>query len=141
MEPSADYFKVEAWDVHSSRAGRPCDAGLKRSTSSMERSRTSCTFGITRLMVNGVQLTGFPSPSLTKPYFLVEKLAASTGGRCRFACPSSIRPEMLDPPGRKFRNDGRCEPAHCVADVLCVGGASAIAWLDSGDAPSFACTG
>ena len=133
MEPSADYFRVEAGRALFRPVGR---VTLAEAVSLVDGAIAHVrTLGITRLMVNGVQLTGFPSPSLTERYFLVEKWARTADGAVRLSI--VIRPEMLDP--QKFGMTVAVN-RRLVADVF-VSEASAIAWLDSGDAPSLACTG
>jgi hypothetical protein len=133
MEPSADYFKVEAGRAFFRPVGR---VTLAEAVNLVDGAIAHVrTLGITRLMVNGVQLTGFPSPSLSERYFLVEKWARTADGAVRLSI--VIRPEMLDP--QKFGMTVAVN-RRLVADVF-VSEASAIAWLDSGDAPSFPCTG
>ena len=133
MEPSADHFKIEAGRAFFRPVGRvTLDEAAKLVDEAIAHVRA---LGITRLMVNGVQLTGFPSPSLTERYFLVDKWARTADGAVRLSI--VIRPEMLDP--QKFGVTVAVN-RRLVADVF-VTEASAIAWLDSGDEPSFACTG
>ena len=79
-------------------------------------------------MVNGIQVTGFESPSLSERYFLVEKWARTASGAVRVAM--VMRPEMIDP--QKFGVTVAFN-RRLIADVF-VTKASAIAWLDS-DAP------
>ena len=132
MEFSPDYFKVEAERAFFRPVGRvTLEEAVNLVDGVIAHTRT---LSITRLMVNGVQLTGFPSPTLSERYFLVEKWARTANGAVRMSV--VLRPGMIDP--RKFGVTVAVN-RRLVADVF-VTEASALAWLDSGDPPSFSCT-
>ncbi len=132
VEPSPDHFKVEAGRAFFRPAGRmTLEEAINLVDGAIAHVRT---LGITRLLVNGLRVTGFPSPSLTERYFMVEKWTRTANGAVRLSM--VIRPEMLDP--QKFGVTVAVN-RRLVADVF-VTEASAVAWLDSGDPPSFSCT-
>jgi len=51
--------------------------------------------GIRELLVNGLGLTGFPSPTLSERFFLAEKWALTAGGALRLSL--VVHAHMIDP--------------------------------------------
>ena len=132
MELSPDHFEVVAGRGFFRPVGKvSLDEAVELVDGAIAHARAS---GITRLMVNGLRLTGFESPSLSERYFLVEKWARTANGAVRFAL--VVHPHMIDP--QKFGVTVAVN-RRLIGDVF-VKEASAIAWLDSGAPPSFPCT-
>ena len=90
--------------------------------------------GIKELLVNATGLTGFPPPSLSERYFIVENWARVARGAVRVAM--VLRPEYIDP--NKFGVTVAFN-RRLIADVFEVEG-PALAWLGSREPPSHACT-
>jgi len=90
--------------------------------------------GIKELLVNATGLTGFPPPSLSERYFIVENWARVARGAVRVAM--VLRPEYIDP--NKFGVTVAFN-RRLIADVFEVEG-PALAWLASREPPSHACT-
>ena len=90
--------------------------------------------GIKELLVNATGLTGFPPPTLSERYFIVENWARVARGAVRVAM--VLRPEYIDP--NKFGVTVAFN-RRLVADVFEVEG-PALTWLGSREPPSHACT-
>lgn len=90
--------------------------------------------GIKDLLVNATGLTGFPPPSLSERYFIVENWARVARGAVRMAM--VLRPEYIDP--NKFGVTVAFN-RRLIADVFEVEG-PALAWLGSREPPSHVCT-
>ncbi len=89
--------------------------------------------GIKELLVNATGLTGFPPPSLSERYFIVENWARVARGAVRVAM--VLRPEYIDP--QKFGVTVAFN-RRLIADVFELEG-PALAWLGSRDPPSHVC--
>ena len=90
--------------------------------------------GIKELLVNATGLTGFPPPTLSERYVIVENWARVARGAVRVAI--VLRPEYIDP--NKFGVTVAFN-RRLVADVFEVE-EPALAWLGSREPPSHACT-
>jgi hypothetical protein len=132
MELSLDHFEVVAGRGFFRPVGHvSLDEAIEMVDRAIAHARAS---GITRLLVSGLRLTGVKSPSLSERYFLVEKWARTANGAVRIGM--AIRPHLIDP--QKFGVTVAVN-RRLIADVF-VTEASAMAWLDSDDPPSFSCT-
>ena len=90
--------------------------------------------GIKELLVNATGITGFPPPTLSERYFIVENWARVVRGAVRVAI--VLRPEYIDP--QKFGVTVAFN-RRLIADVFELE-APALAWLASREPPSHACT-
>jgi hypothetical protein len=132
MEPSPNHFEV----VDGRGFFRPVghmslDAAVELVTVALAHARAH---SIKELLVNATGLTGFPPPSLSERYFIVENWARVARGAVRVAM--VLRPEYIDP--QKFGVTVAFN-RRLVADVFELE-APALAWLGSGAPPSHACT-
>jgi hypothetical protein len=132
MEPSPNHFEV----VDGRGFFRPIghmslEPAVELVTVALAHARAH---SIKELLVNATGLTGFPPPSLSERYFIVENWARVARGAVRVAM--VLRPEYIDP--QKFGVTVALN-RRLVADVFELE-APALAWLGSGAPPSHACT-
>jgi hypothetical protein len=90
--------------------------------------------GIKELLVNATGITGFPPPTLSERYFIVDNWARVVRGAVRVAL--VLRPEYIDP--QKFGVTVALN-RRLTADVFELE-EPALAWLGSGAPPFHACT-
>ena len=132
MERSPDHFEVVDGRGYFRPIGSmSLEAAAELVTVALAHARAH---GIKELLVNATGLTGFPPPSLSERYFIVENWARVARGAVRVAM--VLRPEYIDP--HKFGVTVAFN-RRLVADVFEVEG-PALAWLGSREPPSHACT-
>jgi hypothetical protein len=132
MERSPDYFEmVDGRGFFRPVGHMSLAAAAELVTVALAHARAK---GIKELLVNATGLTGFPPPSLSERYFIVENWARVARGAVRMAM--VLRPEYIDP--QKFGVTVAFN-RRLIADVFELEG-PALAWLGSREPPSHACT-
>jgi hypothetical protein len=132
MERSPDHFEVvDGRGFFRPVGSMSLEAAAELITVALAYARAQ---GIKELLVNATGLTGFPSPSLSERYFIVDNWARVVRGAVRVAM--VLRPEYIDP--QKFGVTVAIN-RRLVGDVFEAEG-PALAWLASNDPPSHACT-
>ena len=132
MERAPDYFEVVDGRGYFRPVGRTSlEAAAELVTVALAYARAQ---GIKELLVNATGLTGFPSPTLSERYFIVENWARVVRGSVRVAM--VLRPEYIDP--QKFGVTVAFN-RRFIADVFELE-EPALAWLGARDPPSHVCT-
>lgn len=132
MERSPDHFEVvDGRGFFRPVGSMSLEAAAELVTVALAHARAH---GIKELLVNATGLTGFPSPSLSERYFIVESWARAARGAVRVAM--VLRPEYIDP--QKFGVTVAFN-RRLIVDVFELEG-PALAWLGSGDPSSHVCT-
>lgn len=132
MERSPDHFEVvEGRGYFRPVGSMSLEAAAELVTVALAYARAQ---GIKELLVNATGVTGFPSPTLSERYFIVDNWARVVRGAVRVAM--VLRPEYIDP--QKFGVTVAFN-RRFIADVFELE-EPALAWLGSGAPPLHACT-
>lgn len=131
MQRSPDHFEVvDGRGFFRPVGSMSLEAAAELITVALAHARVQ---GIKELLVNATGLTGFPSPTLSERYFIVENWARVVRGSVRVAM--VLRPEYIDP--QKFGVTVAFN-RRLIADVFELE-EPALAWLGSGEPPSHVC--